>query len=225
MDVFGSIKTCCDILDSLYKKFAELRQADGQRVQQIYIGSIEPSFQQLTKIHDDYTANLSKLRDHLRDHLLPPRDLLLWVRDAGLKYRSARENLWTIDADLRSTETPDFGEVKKRHGRFMAAYRRYIRSIIEYYRCTVSWYGLSMYRSSEHTLQSVLDSVGDDEASDGEAYMQFKQFYEHVIVTDLTQELTIICDVRLPQHWQAVCRTFREVRMYAGDAASSQQSD
>jgi hypothetical protein len=221
MDVLSSVQKIFEIIDLLHKKFTELRQADAKRIRQVYKLSIEPSFQQLTTIHDDYTANLSKLRDYLRDRSLPPRDLLRWLRDAGLRYRSVRENLSTIDADLRSIATPEFERLSERHGHFMLGFRRYVRSIIEYYRCTISWHGLSLYRDSEHTLQTVFDSVRDDEAQDNEVPQLLEQFYKHASVTDLTQELTTICDVRLPQYWQAVCRAFREVKMHAGDAACS----
>jgi hypothetical protein len=218
MDAFGSVKIFFDILNSLWKNFTELRQADAKRIGQIFSVSVEPSFQQLTTIHDDYTRTFSKLRDHLRDRSLPPRSLLIWLRDAGLQYRGVRDNLWTIDTELRSPETPAFNGLEKRHADFITAFQRYIRSVIEYYRCTVSWYGATIYRSSERTLQAVLDSIGETQASDGEAYKHFVQFYEHIVVTDLIQELTMVCDVRLPQHWQAVCRAFREVRTCVGDA-------
>lgn len=216
MNPLGSVKTFFDVLDSLWKKITEFRQADAKRIQQMFSASVEPSFQQLTTIHDDYTRTFSKLRDHLRDRSLPPRSLLIWLRDAGLQYRAVRDNLWTIDAELTSPEMPALSRLEKRHGDFIIAFQRYIRSVIEYYRCTVAWYGATFYRRSERTLQSVLDSIGETEASDGEAYRNFVQFYEHIVVSDLILELTTVCDVRLPQHWQAVCRAFREVRTCVG---------
>jgi len=220
MDIFSNIKALFDIIDSIYKELSELRHTDVEKVEQIYSTIIEPSFQNLNKIHDDYTINISSLIDHLQDHSHPPRDLLIWLRDAGLKYRSVRENLWTIDTDLKSLDTKQFTGVKKRHAQFLEIYCRYLRSIIEYYRCTVSCYGLSIYRNSDSILRAVLDAVGDDDTTDGETHGQFKKFYEHSTVTDFSQELMTICDVRLPQYWQAVCRNYREVRMCAiGDKA------
>ena len=151
---------------------------------------------------------------------MPPRDLLLWVRDLGLQYRSVRENLWTIDAELKNVDSLEFQRWGKKYARFTLAYRNYLRSIIEYGRCTISWYGLSVYRGSDHTIQTVMDLVGSPETTDEGISAQVAQFYKHGIITDFEKELSSVCDVLLPQHWQAVCRSFREVQMAEIDAAS-----
>jgi hypothetical protein len=195
------------VIDLLRNQLTGISRADATRLQEIYTDIVVPSYEQLKLVHEDYTANLSELRDHLRDGTLAPRQLIRWVRARGLKYRADRDELWSIDAELRATGTRPF-QSPDACEEFQAAFTRYIRSIIEYYRCTVSWHGTSFHRAAEEMLEATLESFDDPPAD------LARLFYAHHAVDELTKELSVVCDNRLPEHWRAVARNYRDVRAH-----------
>lgn len=196
-----------EVVDLLRNQLAGISRADATRLQRIYADVVVPSYEQLKPVHENYSANLSELRDHLRNGTLAPRQLIRWVRARGLKYRADRDALWSIDAELRALATRPFQSPDSCE-EFQAAFTRFTRSIIEYYRCTVSWHGTSFHRAAEDMLEATLESFDDPQTD------LAKLFYAHHAVEELTKELSVVCDNRLPEHWRAVARNYREVRAY-----------
>lgn len=87
-------------LDLLGGKVRELYKRKNERLNAIFDVVVDSSYKDLEVIHRDNSLQLSRLRDHLVNKSLPPRELVQWLRNVGLEYRDKREALQTIEVEL-----------------------------------------------------------------------------------------------------------------------------
>jgi hypothetical protein len=199
-------------------------KAKQERIDRRYKRIVEESFLELKTIHQDYSTNLSKLRDHLVEKSLPPRELIQWLRKTGLQYRTDREKLATIEVEIWDLEediwvpegmfNPPMDEARTFYWRL----HQYVRAILRYYEASTSYGGLSYYRDFENSLEALLSGIEISQEQDKPFIVEtFKnKFYETQEVQDTNRELIRICDKVLPERWQEVVREYRRVRAAAG---------
>jgi hypothetical protein len=220
-----NIKDIVDIVKILYESILDLRNRRKQNNRLIFDNVVQPSFEQLENIHDDYTNQLSQLRIHLQKKTLPPRDLLIWLRNAGLKYRMEREFLWTVDTEVSKPQDRSNGPKENHDTPFDEYLKKYVKSIIDYYRCTVSFNNLSFYRDFEYNLETLLNSLEVNNKDKSNSQELSVLFYDDDSIMHIVNELTLICDVRLSKMWQNVCICYRELRKICGYRSTNKGQD
>jgi len=170
------------------------------------------AFKDLETIHVDYTKHLSKLRDNLVDESLPPRELIRWWRDTGLQLRHLRENVSSIEEDLKLFETK-LPRGNDKEGNFYWECYQFAVSVLQYLKTTISPAQLSFYRDFEMQLSSVLSAL---ESGAIESEVLKRIFYSREEVRDLVPELLTITDRVLPERWRNVSAHYRRVSAAAG---------
>jgi hypothetical protein len=214
-DMVVSARDAIDVIKVLYERlnyFSEGRQAERAR---FFKEVIEESFQKLELIHKDYTENLSQLSQYLQTQELPPRKLLVWLRDAGIKYRADRDYLWTIKQELAGF---DYGKLVTRRDRpeLQSVLSGYVKSIIRYYETTMSPSEWSFYRDYEHKLDNAVTQLERSKESRIPEETLAEMFYKGDTVKTTHDALIDICDKRLPERWVEVSTYYRSIRGMLG---------
>lgn len=192
-----------------------------EEIEKIYNSVVKESFQQLETVHQDYTINLSILRQHLVTRSLPPRELIWWLRERGLQHRALREKLRSIDEETRNLEGK-FNPEKDNEGNFYWHLHRYVKAVVDYFEKTTSYDEVSFYRDYENQLDKLLWGIQEDQRDQarpqGINYADVVKtiFYETDYVQDMHDILMRISDKVLPEQWQAVVREYKRVRASAG---------
>lgn len=200
-------------IELLGSHVAELDKRKNERIETTFAVVVESSYKDLELIHRDYSMQLSRLRDHLISKSLPPRELIQWFRNAGLEYRNKREALQTIRVELNRFTGKPVDQNKDKESKFNWHLQRYIRAVLAYLDCTISYQDLSFYRDYEQRLNSLLKAVEkDEEGKQREAEIITRGFYEADFVQDLNEHLLIICDEQLPRRWKIVTEEYRKLR-------------
>jgi hypothetical protein len=198
------------VLDNMQSISARLANWNKSRPRPIegHFDIVEESFRDLETIHNDYSTKLSELREHLASRSLPPKELIQWLRNAGLEYRVRRDYLGTIESEIEALKNqPTYAA--QGEARFFLDFREYITSVMNYYECTAPYEGASLFRRSEKRLRHILDQL---EMKEPDLDKIADLFYTDYIVQDMQEFLIDICDDELPYYWQKVCSNYRAVR-------------
>jgi hypothetical protein len=200
-------------IELLGGKISELDKQKNEKIETTFKIVVESSYKDLELIHRDYSMQLSKLRDHLIGKSLPPRELIQWFRNAGLEYRDKREALQTIKVELDRFTGKPVNPNKDKESKFNWHLQRYIKAVLAYMECTISYQDLSYYRDYERSLNSLLGALEkDQEGKHREAQVLTSLFYESDFVQDLNEQLIKICDEWLPRRWKIVVEEYRLLR-------------
>ena len=189
-------------------KITEFNSKKSERIGSAFDSVIEESYKDLRLVHQDYSTQLSTLREHLIRKTLPPKDLILWFRNAGLEYRERREELRTIDVELKRLTGKSVDPNKNSESRFNWHFQNYIMAVLAYTKCTISYQDKSFYRDYERNLSSLLVAL-EKEHEGRNSQPITKIFYETDFVQDMNTELIEICDEKLPTHWKKVTEEYR----------------
>lgn len=209
------------ILTLLKNVVTDQRKARQEETVKIYKSVVQESFRGLEIIHQDYSTNLSALRQHLLARSLPPQELIRWLRETGLQHRALRESLRTLEEETKLLEGKFNPEVSN-EGNFYWHVHRYVKAVLEYFAKGTSYSQLSFYRDYGHQLGILLWSIEQDRQEHGQSdrknYSDAVKdiFYEADFVQDMNDTLLRITDKVLPEQWQNVVREYRSVRAAAG---------
>ena len=196
----------------LYEKIKDYRASKKQSLEKFFANVVEESFNLLEIIHQDYITNLSKLRSFLINESLPPRELIQWLRESGLKLRVKRSYLETIEYELKPEGNDllsfrDRVKIKGKKDEFEDHLRQYIQSVLEYYLYASYPFDKTFYREYENKLQSILDNVSREPDS-------LKEFYSDPYMKDMNESLLDLTDKWLPEKWKEASKNYRRLRQY-----------
>jgi hypothetical protein len=197
-----------DVVKFIYERINGWEKLKQEKIERIFETVAQDSFNELETIHKDYTIKLSMLRQHLISRTLPPKELIFWLRNAGLEYRANRDLLPTITEDIKRFSAQSTDPNKDRESKFYFYLRKYVRSVLNYYAVT-SYNDLSFYRGYESQLNTLLlqmERLGENDKRIAEL------FYSTDNVEDMNEQLIRICDKVLPERWQDVGRNYRSLR-------------
>ena len=136
-----------------------------------------------------------------------------WLRNAGLEYRDKREALITIEVELKRFTDKQIDPNADKESKFNWQLQRYIKAILAYTECTISYQDFSYYRHYEWMLDSLLSAIEkDQEGKSRVAEITMIAFYNADTIQDMNQHLIKICDERLPKRWQLVTEEYRLLR-------------
>lgn len=203
-DFFKALKLLQDTISKRKKKESDTARAFFEIV-------VDPSFKNIQQIHDNYTESISKLAKYLQERKLPPEELIDWLRNEGLKYRSMRESLWTIEEELRGQSYSDLSALSDR-GDIQAMMRQYVTALLKYFHVTTGHNDLSFYRSYEQHLRAHLAMINKN----SEINTVTKLFYSGDFVIDMHDELIKLVDKALPNSWKSVVSEYRLLRSGIG---------
>lgn len=200
------------IIEFLSGKISEGKRIERDQLKEYFHTVIESSYNDLEKVHADYTAQLSKLRRHIYEKTLPPYELLDWLRTAGIQYRSKRDALSTFYSEvnnfLRKPANPLRDDAKER---FFWYLQQYAKEMVAYVKCTVSDMDVSYYRDYEAELSRLLKHIEDNERGIKESTLA-GLFYDTDYVKDMHEDLGNVCDKLLPSAWKRVTEQYRAMR-------------
>jgi hypothetical protein len=205
-----------DLLKMLQGAFGNTRLEREASSKRFFDHVILESFETLRLIHDDYQGTMSTLARYLSAQSCPPQELIEWLRDSGMKYRSERDALWTVGAELISIDFTALAPGKRAEG-LESACKAYVRSIVNYGEVAMSHTNLSFYRDYEQQLNSLsyaLQREAGDQSDRAGGVIDI--FYRSDFVQDMNTTLLRLADRDLPDKWQAVVGAFRRVRSTLG---------
>lgn len=201
------------VIEFLTDKINAYKCIEREQLKKYFEVAVEPSYQDLERIHNDYTVQLSKLRMYVRDMALPPQELIDWLRQTGLEYRPKRDALSTFEAEITGFgNMPADPTSDDAQARFLWHLQQYAKGIVAYIKCTTSHKDLSYYRDYEFDLTRLLRLIEDEHRNQGEKKILASIFYETDYVKDLHEELINVCDKVLPLHWKRVTEQYRALR-------------
>ena len=201
------------VIEFLAGRISEGKKIEREQLTDSFNRVIETSYNDLEKIHSDYTTQLSKLRSNLRDKKLPPYELIEWLRTTGLQYRPKRDALATFHSEVKSfSEMPADPLSDDVKARFLWYLQSYAKEIVAYVECTTTHKDLSFYRDYEYELTRLLRLIEDEHRSSREKAMIAEQFYDADYVNDMNEELVKLCDKALPASWKRVTEQYRAMR-------------
>jgi hypothetical protein len=197
------------ILKSILAVWGAVRRDPPAYRGRLFRDFVEPTFRQLRTIHEDYSTNLSRLSTALQRAEQPPRDLVEWFRDVGLKYRADRDQLAVVDHRLRGI---DYGKVASGTGsrkqEIAQLLREYVYSLLRYLESCGDHTGLSFYRDFEQSLMRQLRLA--EAAASSEDVLRL--FYKTDYIQDMILALTKASDLYLPSQWRQVCRAHDQLQ-------------
>jgi len=221
------------IIKFIHEFITGYRINECESVEKFFNEVIKKSYEDLEKIHNDYTKTLNELANHLKEKELPPPETLIkWFRDQGIEYRSDREKLWTIEVEMYEH---DFNQLKtyKNHEGMITSIKEYISAVLQYQKTTAELREISFYRDYEQHLsghlagidydwdsakgKNLFSSLGDvnnmnEVDCDRVSERVKKLFYSPDFVTDMNEMIIRHIDKGLPDQWKNVTGKFRRVR-------------
>ncbi|QLE53742.1 hypothetical protein FD724_38485 (plasmid) [Nostoc sp. C057] len=201
-----------DVIKFLSDKVSNWNNLKYEKIEKIYETVVEVSFKELEVIHHNYSIQLSTLREHLINRTTPPKELINWLRNTGLEYRDKRESLQTIEDELRRFNNQPIDPNKDKKSNFYWHFQKYVKSVLNYFQCTISHKNLSFYRDYEAQLNSLLKAVENDSQKHRIFIKSATDvFYGSDYVQDMNDELIRICDEILPRQWKEVNSQYRLV--------------
>lgn len=208
------------VIKFISEEIADWNSLKRERIEKTFETVVESSYRDLELIHHDYSTQLSLLRDHLINKSLPPHDLIQWLRQTGLEYRHKREALLTIEAEVWRFSGKSINPNKDLKSRFNWHLQLYVKSVLDYLTCTISYTEISFYRDYEDRLDSLLKMMEVDYqikgiSADSKTFAHL--FYETDYVKDMNKILIRVCDLTLPKRWKEVNVQYRVLRSIVHD--------
>lgn len=118
----------------------------------------------------------------------------------------------TIEDELRRFNNQPIDPNKDKKSNFYWHFQKYVKSVLNYFQCTISHKNLSFYRDYEAQLNSLLKAVENDSQKHRIFIKSATDvFYGSDYVQDMNDELIRICDEILPRQWKEVNSQYRLV--------------
>jgi hypothetical protein len=207
MDPIGGIVAIASFRSKVIDDWFTSKQKE---VELIYNSIVKDSYQDLEAIHKDYTTNLTKLRFYLDEKSLPPRELVRWLMEVGVRLRSERQALPAIEASISKFrwELDPNDEDKERS--FYWCLVEYVDAILWYYKGMSYPQNLSYYSYYQELLAGLIDDVEVHREINAEL------FYESEEAQQVNQDLALVLHDILPDRWLNVTVKYRQVQAAAG---------
>lgn len=206
---FGELWKVASFIAERLKESSSLKR---EQLREYYSQVIQPSYNDLEAIHENYVRQLSELRSSLQNQSMPPAELVSWIRRSGLEFRSKREALSTFEAELSNFD--DLHQQQLSGGSndaFLRHLKEYAGEVVEYLKCTTSHKdGPSLYRGFEGGLARLLAHLASGQKGIGQGSPE--GFYSDEYVYGLDSELAYLCDIRLPEQWKRITEKYRALR-------------
>ncbi len=202
------------VVGFIAEKLKESSRLKREQLREYYSLVIEPSYNDLEIIHENYVRQLSELRISLQNHSIPPAELVSWIRRSGLEFRTKREALSTFETELASfDDLPQHQLSGGSNAAFLRHLKEYASEVVEYLKCTTSHKdGPSLYRGFEGGLARLLGHLASGQKCIRQGSPE--GFYSDEYILRLDSELADLCDIRLPGQWKRITEKFRALRFF-----------